>query len=225
MQIFLGLGLALCLSLFSAQASASNEVVQQLKKDIIDLAYSFEGQADPDLSKQAALEEKIDELLNYIPNLTMTEKAIRAIGSWRQIWGPYAFDDSQTVPDRMDVKNIYQVISPDGYYYNFGQYKFRTGVVRSFVRGIYEIQEDRIEVEFNGNGIILGQRQTPMYQLVDALENREIRAIRFPDFVPPIGIRGALIEVYADEDIRINYGVIGSDISKPALFVMEPAGK
>lgn len=223
MRIFLGLSLGLYL--FSAQAIASSEVIQQLKKEIIEMAYSFEGQADLDGTKQAALEEKIEELVTYIPNLTMTEKAIRAIGSWRQIWGPYAFDDSQTVPDRMDVKNIYQVISPDGYYYNFGQYKFRSRVVRSFVRGIYDIQEDRIEVEFDGNGIILGQPQTPMYELVDALETRNIRAIRFPDFVPPIGIKGALIEVYADADIRINYGVVGADISKPALFVMEPAKK
>jgi len=225
MRSQLGLYFAICLSLFVSPLWASSENIQQLKKEILSMAYSFEGQADLDGTKQDALEEKIEELVNFIPNLTMTERALRAIGSWRQVWGPYAFDDSQTVPDRMDVKNIYQVISPDGYYYNFGQYIYRRGVVRSFVRGIYEIQEDRIEVEFNGNGIILGQPKTPMYLLVDALENRDIRAIRFPDFVPPIGIRGALVEVYADQDIRINYGVVGSDISRPALFIMEPAGR
>lgn len=195
--------------------------VERIKNEIMNLAKSFTGQVDPDGSKQSRLEDKIEELKSYIPNLSMEERAENAIGAYRQVWGPYAFDGSDSVPRGMDVNNIYQVIDANGFYYNFAKYKFGPVRSRTFLRGNFEVTSDRIEVEFDQTGIILGERQTPMPLLVSKLENREVRAIRFPDFLPPVGISGALIEIYADEDIRLNYGVIGDDIQDPALFVME----
>lgn len=206
----------------SAQGFESKqEEINRLKQDIFELAYRFEGQADVDGTKQDEIELKIQELLELVPRLSFQDRAVKAIGAWRQVWGPYAFDDSQTVPDRIDVKNIYQVIKPGGYYYNFAQYNFGSRVVRSFLRGNFEILDDRIAVEFNRTGLILGSTDTPMPDLVDGLENRTVRAIRFPDFLPPSGIRGGLIEIYADDEIRLNYGTVGDSLDNPALFVME----
>ena len=214
--------IAFLLTLTSAHGFESkSQEINRLKQEILELAYSFEGQADTDGTKQDEIELKIQELLLLVPRLSFQDRAVKAIGAWRQVWGPYAFDDSQTVPDRMDVKNIYQVIKPEGYYYNFAQYKFGNRLVRSFLRGNFEIQNDRIAVEFNRTGLILGSTDVAMPDLVDALENRTVRAVRFPDFLPPSGVRGGLIEIYADEDIRLNYGTVGDNLENPALFVME----
>ncbi len=214
--------IALFLSITSANSfETKQEEITFLKQEILALAYSFEGQADIDGSKQEEIEVKIQELLLLVPRLSFQDRAVKAIGAWRQVWGPYAFDDSQTVPDRIDVKNIYQVIKPEGYYYNFAQYNFGNRLIRSFLRGNFEIRDDRIAVEFNRTGLILGNSDTPMPGLVDGLENRTVRAVRFPDFLPPSGIRGGLIEIYADDEIRLNYGTVGDNLDNPALFVME----
>lgn len=214
----------LILSFFSHardSISSQQQEIERIKTEILELAYSFVGDVDLDGSKQAIIEEKIEELRNYIPHLSMQEKAEKVIGAWRQVWGPYAFDGSDSVPRGMDVNNIYQVIDADGFYYNFAKYNFGPIRSRTFLRGNFEIASDRIDVEFNQTGLILGERDTPMPLLTQKLENREVRAVRFPDFLPPVGIGGALIEIYADDDIRLNYGVIGDDIDSPALFVME----
>lgn len=220
--IFLYLGLLLTsLSFAGDSISSQQEEVERIKAEILELAYEFVGDVDADGTKQAVIDDKIDELRNYIPNLSMQERAENAVGAWRQVWGPYAFDGSDSVPRGMDVNSIYQVIDADGFYYNFAKYNFGPITTRTFLRGNFEVTSDLIEVEFNQTGIILGERQTPMPLLTDKLERGEVRAIRFPDFLPPVGISGALIEIYADEDIRLNYGVIGEEVESPALFVME----
>lgn len=214
------LAFILALTLCSV-ANAQNDV-EALKKEILELARSYSGQADASGELQASIETKVDELLAIVPNLSMEEKALRALGAWRQVWGPYSYDNSASVPRGIDVNQIYQIIFKEGYYYNFAVYNFLGIESRTFLRGNFSIEEDRIAVEFNKSGLILGKSQLPLPYQASALENQSLRALYFPDFLPPNGITGALIELYADQDIRINYGVIGDDVSQPVIFVMEP---
>lgn len=203
--------------------TSASEQLHQVKKEILELASSFEGQVDHEGELQEALEEKIDILLTLIPHLTMAEKAKRAVGAWRQVWGPYSYDGSNSIPRGMLVNQIFQVIDAKGHYYNFADYKWLGLRTRIFLRGNFSVEEDRIEVVFNKSGIVLGNRNAPRSQLARDLESGIARAIRFPDRFPPIGVTGALIEVYADKDIRINYGINGDETRPPTLFIMEPA--
>lgn len=200
----------------------AQDSVEDIKKQIMELARSYSGQADPSGELQDSIETKVDELLAVVPNLTMAEKAVRALGAWRQVWGPYSYDNSASVPRGIDVNQIYQIIFKEGYYYNFAVYDFLGIKSRTFLRGNFIIEEDRVAVEFNKSGLILGKSQLPLPYQAMGLEDQSLRALYFPDFLPPNGITGALIEVYADQDIRINYGVIGDDVSNPVIFVMEP---
>ena len=56
-----GIGIVMVSSGFSFADSSSQK--NELKKQIIALAQSFEGQGDPDFSKQAALEPLVQQLL------------------------------------------------------------------------------------------------------------------------------------------------------------------
>ena len=197
--------------------------ITTIKLEILEMAESFKGQTDEDGSKQEALEILIDELMTFVPNMSMEEKAMRALGTWNQVWGPYAFDDSNTVPGGLNVDKIYQYISGDGYYYNFSEKKFAGINVKYFLRGEYEIAEDRINVKFTKTGLILKRGEVNYASAGEAIENKDLRVFNFPASLPPVGVSGALIEVYADEEMRINYGVVGGDIDNPALFILKRA--
>lgn len=189
-----------------------------LKKEIFKLAESFKGQVDPDRSRQDQLQVLVDKLLQGEPNTSMKDKAIKAVGTWNQVWGPYAFDGSNSVPRGQLVDKIYQYISPNGYYYNFAEYKVLGRTVRSFLRGVYDIKTDRIRVEFNEIGVL---REDPDYKTAgEDIEQGKMKVFKIPGNFPPIGVKGYLIEAYADDEIRINYGVVGDDISEPAMFIM-----
>lgn len=208
------------LTFFLALSLGAFANLNNIKKEIMDLAQSFQGQMDEDGSKQKQIELLVDELLKEVPNYTMQEKATRALGVWNQIWGPYAFDDSNRMPPGIDHSKIYQYISNAGFYYNFAEYKLLGFTQKSYLRGVYEIKDDRISVEFTNLGFIR-QNEVDYTTIGDDLEAGAVRTIPLPRQFPPAGIKGALIEVYADDEIRINYGVVGGNIDKPAIFVMK----
>lgn len=208
-KMIVSLLLAFCFSV------SANEVTRE---DIFTLAESFIGQTDPSGEKQEELEALIAEFMLDKPALSMQEKAAKVIGTWNQVWGPYAFDGSDSVPRGMDVTKIFQYISPNGYYYNFGEYKILGVRTRTFLRGIYEVGDEEIKVEFNKTGLLL--KDIDYVLAGEAIEKKEVRTIYFPESFPPVGISGILTEVYADDEIRINYGTILDSTSGPALFIM-----
>lgn len=194
--------------------------IKEIKIEILELAESFKGQMDIDGSKQAAIEELVEELLREVPSLSMAQKAERAFGVWNQVWGPYAFDDSDRMPPGIDVNKIYQYISREGYYYNFAEYKLLGARLRMFLRGNYSLASDRINVEFNRTGLIRETGDIDYFNAGDNIEKGKLKVINFPQNLPPVGVKGALVEVYADDEMRINYGVVGDDLSSQAIFVM-----
>lgn len=203
------------------QIASANEI-ESLKSQIFEKAESFVGRVDTDGKLTAELEGLIDLLVAKSPVLPMPERAQRAIGSWRQVWGPYAFDGSTRVPPGLDVKNIYQVIAPEGYYYNFAQYKLTDSkLIRTFLRGEFAVQSDSIFVKFTNLGVILGQKSLPLPQFAEFIEQGKAKVINAPRWLPPTGIEGRLFEIYADETLRINYGTVADSQKLPALFVMQ----
>ena len=204
--------------LFIANFSFGSEL-SEIKSELIEKAKTFQGRIDTDGTLQKEIETIVAKLIPYQDNLTMEERALKAVGTWNQIWGPYAFDGSDSIPPGQDIKNIYQYISPHGYYYNFAEYVFLGKRFRTYLRGNYQIERDRINVEFNETGII---REDVNYITAgEKIENGKIKVFRLPRNLPPVGIGGALEEVYADEDLRVNYGTIGDDLSTKSIFTMQ----
>lgn len=191
-----------------------------IKRDILSLAQSYQGQMDEDGSKQKKLETLISELKSLVPQLSMQQRAVRALGVWHQVWGPYAFDDSNRMPPGIDPANIYQYISGEGFYYNFAEYNFFGINLKSYLKGKYQILDDRINVQFTNHGLVR-EKEVNYAKLGDDLEAGAVRTTAFPNQIPPAGVKGNLIEVFADHEMRINYGVVGDNISQPALFIMQ----
>lgn len=193
-----------------------------VKSQILTLAQSYVGQADPDGSKAKSFEPLIEELLARSPQQSMADKAAAAVGAWKQVWGPSSYNNSGLAPSGLDPANIYQVVSSSGYYTNVGVYDFLGIHVVGLLKGEYQVNPDQIDVQFVQSGILL-ERVPEGYTLADlpALKDQgKLCLIEFPDFFPPVGIKGALVEVYDDQNLRITYGEQQGQSGKN-LYIMQ----
>lgn len=101
----------------SGLASVNEESVSRLKSQIISLAKSYEGLGDPDQSKQKNIEALVEKLVQENPMPPVNDRIPLLPGTWKQVWGPYDYrNDNGSVDPKLGVKEIYQVISADGYY-------------------------------------------------------------------------------------------------------------
>jgi hypothetical protein len=196
--------------------------LQTVKSQILDLAESYSGQADADGTKARSFEPLIQKLLALSSPQTMQEKAAVAVGAWKQVWGPYSYSNSGAAPSSIDPDNIYQVISAKGYYTNVGIYDLLGLHIIGLLKGKYAVSPDEIGVQFKQSGILL--EDVPKgYSLADlpALKDQgKLCLLEFPGFLPPVGIKGALIEVYDDADLRITYGEQEKQAGK-TLYIMK----
>ncbi len=202
--------------------SAPAQDLQALKSQILELAASYSGQSDPDGSKAKSFEPLIAELLALSAPKTMQEKAVAAVGAWKQIWGPYSYNNSGAAPSGLDPNNIYQVISKTGFYTNVGIYDFLGLHLIGLLKGQYSVSQEKIGVQFKQSGILLEAVPKP-YTLADlpALkEEGKLCLLEFPKFLPPVGIKGVLIEVFDDPDLRITYGEQEGKSAK-TLYIMK----
>lgn len=207
--------------------------VQKLRTDIIALAQSFSGQADPDYSKQQALEILVAKLLAAAPQPPVKERLDDLYGTWKQVWGPYDYrhDESRAIDPELGIDEIYQSVFPGGYYYNISPIyrdgdrgQMRTGLLR----GEYERDDknpNRLNVHFTSYRGIQGRPAdgAPIWTLApvaeaDALSNET-------SIVPWLVVRlffgtGSLDEIYTDAELRILYGSNGKSDAKKALYIM-----
>ncbi len=219
MKLILSVFLLLSLSV----AGASDPRITELKSEIMTLAKKFEGKTDQDGKLQAQIEEKVQDLERLLPPLSMEERAGRIIGPWRQVFGPYSTTGDGTIPAGSRTDHIYQVIMPEGIFYNVALFE-RAGVKTVFLlKGNYTITAQAIEGIFVRNSVLL--RNIPergFSELPAKLEAGKIGVVHLPRWLPPVGFGGQLLEVYADSDIRILRGLT-AQFSRPALYIMEPS--
>ncbi len=206
-------------------AQASDERIRELKTEILTLAQKFEGKTDVDGKLQAQIEEKVQDLERLIPALSMEERAAKIIGPWRQIFGPYSTTGDGTIPAGSRTDHIYQVVMPDGVFYNVALFE-RAGIKTVFLlKGNYTITPQAIDGIFVRNSVLL--RNVPEKNFADLaakLEANELSVVHLPRWLPPVGLGGQLLEVYADQEIRILRGLT-AQFSRPALYIMGPAPK
>lgn len=210
----------------------ANENVQELKNKIITIASKYEGKGDPDFKIQNELEPYVNQLIKLAPQKPIKERLPVLAGLWKQVWGPYDYrNDNRGVDPTLDVKEIYQYVSSNGYYYNISpQLNKRTGKEESigYLKGEYEFSdtdENSLNVHFvKFPGMKTRPTDREFYDFVaeaeaDALPNQKTIV---PTWIVKLFFRGgSLIEVYTDNDVRILYGSNKSDFKNKYLYVMK----
>jgi len=219
----------------SAQATCKDSSdVQALKKEILSQAEAWQGQGDPDGSKQAALTTKVNRLLQLCPQSSVQERLPLIAGAWQQVWGPYTYrDKSRGTDPRLDPKRIYQVVFKDGYYYNVSPSLDSKGVAKNqtiLLRGEYKVskwskEKNVLAIHFTHLRKVEGDPPQGMtYESLPALA--EAHQIHQTNVLPAFFVRlffggGFLREVYTDEDLRITYGAKKSSFKDSYLYILK----
>ncbi len=212
-------------------ANGASRAVSAIKSDIVRLARTFEGQGDPNFTRQRKLDALVKELLVAAPQPPVKQRLDLLTGAWRQIWGPYEYrNDSRGVDPKSTPAEIYQVVFADGYYWNVTPLKGENTI--ALLRGEYSVVDaegDFIKARFTrypGN-----EGRPAGMQLWELAKRAEARNLPNPTTVVSEFIvywffgGGYLREVYTDQTLRITYG--GSklnDRSDEFIYVMERVG-
>lgn len=205
--------------------------VSDLKQQIVSLAKSYEGQGDPDQSKQKTIEVLVDALVAHAPMPPVKERIPLLAGAWKQVWGPYDYrNDNGGVDPILGVHEIYQVIFADGYYYNVSPLYPKGDVGREqigLLRGEFRLDPkdpNALRVKFTAYpGVKPRPTQTNLWDLAAVAESGCLQnAITI---VPSWVVRfffggGKLEEVYTDTDLRILYGSNGKVGARRSIYVM-----
>lgn len=218
--------------LFSKFSLAISDESIQLKNNILTLAESYQGQGDPESKIQNSLVPLVDKLIALNPQKPVKDRLNLLAGTWKQVWGPYDYrNNNRGVDPTLGVNEIYQVISPKGFYYNVSPIfnkDSKNNPKIGYLKGEYKVDESSVTnlnvhfVKYPGMKSRPDNRE--IYDFVDEAENNNL-----PDettIVPTIIVKvffqgGALVEVYTDEDTRILYGSNGKDFKNKYLYVMK----
>jgi hypothetical protein len=215
--------------------SQTDHQIHKIKSDILHLAKSYAGQGDADFSKQHALEKLVAKLLTAAPQPPIKDRLPLLYGTWHQVWGPYDYrNDNRGVDPELSADEIYQVISPNGYYYNVSplyEYADHNRVRIGLLRGEYELSDDfpnGLDVHFTRYPAMRGRPtdDTPIWKLADAAEAGTLEHETF--IVPRLIVwlffgTGRLDEIYTDKDMRICYGSDGTPDGMKSIYIMTRA--
>lgn len=206
-----------------SNAFALDPLIKDLRDEVVSLARTYEGKSDLDGKLQQEIELKVQELERVLPNLTMQEKAAKIAGPWRQVFGPYSATGDGKIPFGTDTANIYQIIFPEGFFYNVAVSKVSGLRAVILLKGEYKVTDEAIEGVFVRNSVLVrGIPSERLFELPAQLEAGTLRPVHLPRSLKPVGLGGQLLEVYADDEIRILRGKTESFV-RPALYVMERA--
>ena len=188
----------------SGDDDAQAQIIE-LRNDILAKAEAARTACDHEdntAENRAELSAMIDELVALVPQRTEAEKASQVAGAWFQVWSDNPFTEVENIC--FDTNNIYQTVSPDGYYYNISQVNAFGGTLGYFIRGVYEPGENALSVEFTDayfstEPLTAG---TDLMSLTEQAENDEIVQAQIPP-TPVVSIKGTLGNIYIDDVMRI----------------------
>lgn len=218
-------------AMHSGLASPRAQVIEDLKNQILTLAKFYEGQGDPDQSKQKKIEVLVKNLINESPMPPISDRLPALAGTWKQVWGPYDYrNNNGGIDPKLGVKEIYQVVSTEGSYYNVAPYYpngDRSREQIGLLRGEFKLDSA------DPNGLLVQFTKYPgveprpeginLWELAplaeaDQLEN-EVTIV--PTWIVKLFFGGGkLEEVYTDHDMRILYGSNGKKDARRSIYVM-----
>lgn len=220
--------------LFNMQAglaNAKNDEINNLKDQILSLARSYEGQVDPDQSKQKTIEVLVKKLVQENPMPPVVDRISILAGTWKQVWGPYDYrTDNGGIDPTLGIDEIYQVIFADGYYYNVAPYypnENRSREQIGLLRGEFKLDKEDpngLRVKFTKYpGVEPRPNNLNIWELPPLAENGQLEneVTIVPTWIVELFFSGGkLEEVYTDQDMRILYGSKGKKDSRRSIYVM-----
>jgi hypothetical protein len=225
--MFLSSGLPTVWAFTPARELTTPEAV---KSELLAVAQSHHGEGDPNLEIQHELEPYIKRLIELKPQLPISERKQMLVGAWQQVWGPYDYRNTQKrgVDPTVDANHIYQIVFPEGYYYNVANVldrKTHQPKQTILLRGEYTIKDqNRVDVQFtNLRKLAAIPPDTTEYIALPARsESGELagqKTVLWSWLVRLLIGGGTLQEVYTDEDLRLTYGSSGDET--PYLYVLK----
>ncbi len=218
--------------IFSNLASANYyEEINALKQTIVKTAEKYQGQGDPDFKIQRELEPLVQKLLILKPQPNVSERLSLLFGVWKQVWGPYEYRKSdRSVDPTISAKEIYQVISPEGFYYNVSPNLNASSKIEkniNYLKGKYNLSKNDsvgLDVKFvKFIGMRKRPNEKPIYEYVDEAEHDQLpnQITVVPSLIVKLFFGGGTLrEVYTDEDLRILYGSNGKEFKNQYLYIM-----
>ena len=201
-----------------SKASVTRDRIEDLIIQIEDIAYNAQGvydSDDNDPAVRAKLDPLVDELVSLVPKRTEAEKLPDVLGVWYQVWsdGPGAPKGQGALAD-----SIYQVVFPEGYYWNIGRDQFGQTKSMGFLRGKFTVADDALQIEFtkavtNPEWLFSSPISLAMKAELGVFNDS-------PPGTAPIGKKGFLQNVYVDEYIRICRGG-GDEFGGTYLYILE----
>jgi hypothetical protein len=202
-----------------------------IKQQLLAKAQAYQGQGDPDHAIQTELDVLVNHLLQVCPQAPLKERLPLLSGMWQQVWGPYSYRDNRRGVDKsFSPTTIYQVVFPDGYYYNVSPTFTHTGQATNkttLLRGQYRLnakQPNVMDIHFTALKSVPGSPpQGLQYGQLPALaESGQLLGVR--KVLPNTLVwwllgGGTLTEVYTDNDLRITYGA-SKNLTPNYLFVL-----
>ena len=225
--------LILTLAIFVSTQSFANyyEEVAILKNNIVTTAQKYQGKGDPDYKIQKELEPMVEKLISLSPQPKVSDRLPLLFGVWKQVWGPYEYKDNKRgVDPSLKADEIYQVVSPEGYYYNVNPNldpKTNKEQRVDFLRGEYKLSKTNpngLDVKFTKFiGTKTRPSDKPIYSYVDEAERDQLP--NQVTVVPRTIVRlffagGTLQEVYTDGNLRILYGTNSKEFKNKYLYIM-----
>ena len=205
--------------------------LEELKSELVSRASTYTGQGDPDFKIQNELEPFVKKMIELNPQPPVKDRLSFIYGIWKQVWGPYDYkNNDRQVDPTLGVNEIYQVIDPDGFYYNVSpNYKKgnRSQERINYLKGQFRLSATNpngLDVKFRK---FLGMSKRPVgraiYDFVKEAEDGTLpnQVTVVPTFIVRLSFGGGtLVEVYTDETIRILYASNKSDFKRGYLYVM-----
>ena len=218
--------------LFSNLAFANYyEDISSLKQAIVTTAEKYQGLGDPDFKIQNELEPLVQKLLVLKPQSNVMDRLPLLFGVWKQVWGPYEYrKNNRGVDPTINAKEIYQVVSPEGFYYNVSpnmDAKTKKEKNINYLRGQYSLSK-KDPVGLDAKFIkFIGMKQRPsdrpIYKFVDEAERDQLptQITVVPHLIVKLFFGGGTLrEIYTDEDLRILYGSNGKEFKNQYLYIM-----
>lgn len=159
------------------------------------------------------LDPMVNSLIELKESQREDQKVDLVAGTWKSLWSDQEFGKGT------DYSQVYQVVNPDGYYYNISKVQTEGGASTAYLRGQFDSLGSYLAIEFTANSIQPGfpAAGTDLVELAEGVESGDTQTTPIPG---PIGVTGVLMNIYVDADLRIVYGNSVVD-TRPRLFILE----
>jgi hypothetical protein len=200
--------------------------VQKLKADIIAVARQHSTDTESGAEVRRILDPLIAELVASAPERTERQKLPDTVGAWQQIWTDGVQIFVGPAPGHFDLAEIFQVVAPDGYYYNIGRYVRPGGDWTVFLRGEYSVEADSLSVSFTkyvyGEGWLYADSDFLLQTFRAEAGAFDGQLFNPPPSANPIGApQLSLANIYVDDSLRILKAGSGEGSS---IFVLVRVG-